>query len=69
MRGDKALTVFEWVGLALLAMLVLPVLFDAALTRWMAGVVAIDRVEQQQEQIENLQRQINELPGYFDRME
>lgn len=67
MRGDKTLAAFEWVGLVLLATLVLPVLLDAALTRWLEGAVAIERVEEQQMQIENLQRQINELPGYFER--
>jgi len=66
---SRALTVFEWVGLVLLAALVLPVLLDAALTRWFEGETAIERVEQQQMQIDSLQRQINELPGYFERID
>jgi hypothetical protein len=66
---SRALTVFEWVGLVLLAALVLPVLLDVALTRWFEGATAIERVEQQQMQIDNLQRQLNELPGYFERID
>lgn len=63
---NKTLTVFEWLGAVLLLFLVVPAILLTVLEKYQA---THSTDELQQMQIDNLQRQINELPGYFERTE